>query len=269
MVFFLYGKDSFRRNRYLGELIAPYKAKYADLDLRVFDLEDEPDSWPEARDFLNQPSMFVESKVLVVKEGTSVEEKDWRETLKKQIDQPKIFVFVSQTNRPTKKFDFLLKKPVKSREFPELEGTELADFLKKEAALRGLEFAEDAWRFFLAYIADSAERSTLAVNELEKLYLLGFGKKVSLSSLRTVIRFEKKEEVWRAASAILGEKNLGRRLGALEKTFLQREAPSYVFNSLGFQARGRSALRLADYDISLKSGGLEYEEALVDFILSS
>ncbi|MBI4033955.1 MAG: hypothetical protein HY378_00185, partial [Candidatus Brennerbacteria bacterium] len=269
MIIFLYGEDSFRRGAFLEELIAPYKAKYADLDLKVFDLEDKPDSWLEARDFLNQPSMFVESKVLIVKDATAVEDKEWVKILKSQVEQPKNFVFISQKSKPTKKFGFLLEKPAKSREFRELEGAALENFLKKEIADRGLRFAEGASRFFLSYIAASLERSALAANELEKIRLLGTSEEITLRRLREVIRFEKREEVWMVASAILREGSAGRRLGLLERVFLGRQTPSYVFNSLGFQARGKSALRLADYDISVKSGGLEYEEALTDFVISS
>ena len=269
MIIFLYGKDSYRRNRKLKELSDAYREKHAPIDMAVFDLEDNPDDWQKAGDFLNQPSMFVDSKLAVVKGAQAVSSKEWIDILKAQIEAEKVFVIISEENPPKKEFKFLTKENVTSQKFDELEDAALAGFLKKEANLRDLLFAEDAWRFFLSYIADSKERSALAVNELEKICLSGLSGEISLARLRTVVRFERKEEVFRIASAILREREVGRRLGALERTFLQREAPSYVFNSLGFQASGKSALELADYDVSIKSGGLEYEEALTDFILFS
>jgi DNA polymerase III delta subunit len=269
MVIYLYGEDSYRRNRKLKELVRAYEKKNPSVDVAVFDLEENSDDWQRAKDFLNQPSMFVDAKLAVIKEVQAAGDKEWIKTLKEQVGAEKIFVIVSDKKSPKKEFRFLSKAPVKSQEFNELEGAALAGFLKKEAALRNLGFTEEASRFFLSYIADSKERSVLAVRELEKLYLLGLRGEIQLTRLQTAIRFEKKEAVWRAASAILGRGSVGRKLGVLERVLLQREAPSYVFNSLGFQARDRQALRLADYDISLKSGGLEYEEALTDFILSS
>ncbi|MFH1193342.1 MAG: hypothetical protein V1656_03470, partial [Candidatus Jorgensenbacteria bacterium] len=49
---------------------------------------------------------------------------------------------------------------------------------------------------------------------------------------------------------------------------LMREDGYRVFNSLAYAAEGIAAERLADYDISAKSGGLEYEEVLTDFVMS-
>ncbi|MFH0712403.1 MAG: hypothetical protein V2A55_00875 [Candidatus Jorgensenbacteria bacterium] len=269
MIIHLYGKDSYRRNRKLKELSEAYQKKHAPIDMTVFDLENDPDDWQRAGDFFNQPSMFVDSKLAVVRGAQAADNKEWTSILKAQVDAEKVFVIISDNNPPKKEFRFLSKETVMSQKFDELEGATLAGFLEKEAALRGLRFTEDAWHFFLSYIADSEERSALAVNELEKLLLLGFREEVTLARLRTVINFERREEVFRIASVILGNGGIGRKLGAFEKALLQREAPSYIFNSLGFQAQGKPALQLADYDISLKSGGLEYEEAVTDFILSS
>ncbi len=268
MIIFLYGKDSYRRNRKLRELCDAYREKYAPLDMAVFDLEDNPDDWQKAADFLNQPSMFVDSKLAVIKAAQAVDAKEWISVLKNQIEIEKVFVVISEEIPPKKDFKFLTKEGVTSQQFGELEEAVLAAFLKKEITLRGLRFSEDASRYFLSYVADSAERSALAVNELDKLRLLSAGEEISLTRLRTIVRYRRKDEVFRIASAVLREREAGRRLGALERAFLQREAPSYVFNSLGFQAKGKSALRLADYDISIKSGGLEYEEALTDFVLA-
>ncbi len=269
MIIHLYGEDLYRRGRKIREFVGAYKEKHPSVDMAVYDLEEIPDDWQKVRDFLNQPSMFVDAKLAVIKEAQSVENKEWIKTLKGQAEAEKTFVIISDRKTPKKEFKFLLKSPVKSQEFGELEGAALSGFLKKEAALRNLKFAEEAWHFFLAYINDSKERSVLAVNELEKLYLQGNGETVSLTRLQEVVRFERKEAVWRAGSAILRERNAGRRLGILEKILIQREAPSYIFNSLGFQAKDRTALILADYDVSVKSGGLEYEEALTDFVLLS
>jgi DNA polymerase III delta subunit len=269
MIIFLYGEDSYRRGRKLKELVKAYREKHASVDMTTFDLEDDPDNWQRARDFLGQPSMFVDTKLIVIKEAQTVDGKEWIKLLKEQTDAKKIFVIISDRKPAKAKFKFLLKEPIKSQEFSDLEGAALSAFIKKEAALREMRLAGSALKFFLTGISEGRDRSIRAVNELEKLYLQGFRDEVSQAELRESIRFEKKEAVWKAASAILRSRDLPSRLGALENMFLQREAPSYVFNSLGFQAKGKAALRLADYDVSIKSGGLEYEEALTDFVIDN
>jgi len=269
MLFFLYGMDSFRRARHLQELVAPYKAKYENLDLLSVDLEDEPESWVKARDFLNQPSMFVESKVAIVKNGTAIEEKEWVQTLKNQIEAPRNFVFVSQDNPPPPgKFDFLLQKPVKGQEFSELREGGLEQFIKGELLKQKLSFQPAAFRFFCSYIEGAEEKSALASAEIEKLGLMNLKEPVALADLQAVMPPRFREKVYILAREILENRDKKSRLKNLEKLLLEEEA-AYVFNSLGFQAQGEAAEVLAKYDISVKSGGLEYEEALTDFVISN
>ncbi|KKU94513.1 MAG: hypothetical protein UY26_C0001G0065 [Candidatus Jorgensenbacteria bacterium GW2011_GWA1_48_13] len=267
MVFFLYGDDSFRRGERLRGLIAPYRAKYASLDLLSVDLEDEPDSWLKARDFLNQPSMFVESKVAVLKEATAVLDKEWVKTIKGQIGAPKTFTFISQKKAPPKDFNFLLEPPVKSQKFNELSLRELEGLLKRELKARNLDFSPEAFRFFFSYIESSAEKTALASSELEKMSLMDLEKPTPLEALREIVAWRTGTEAYVLASEILRLKDFRLKLKSLEKLLLG-EDPYYAFNSLAYQARGASALALADYDVSIKSGGLEQAEALLDFVLS-
>jgi hypothetical protein len=56
------------------------------------------------------------------------------------------------------------------------------------------------------------------------------------------------------------------RLYALEKLFAINDPPPKIFNILAGQA-GPKTPRMAEYDLAIKSGKLEYEEALLDLIL--
>jgi DNA polymerase III delta subunit len=267
MIIFLYGSDSYRRNKNLRELIDAYRNKHREIDLLVIDLEDNPDDWLKVRDFLNQPSMFVESKVAVVKESNQMDKKEWVEVLKKYLKTEKTFILISDYGKPKKMFTFLTKAPVESRYFPELTGERLAAFVKKESEVKGLRFTQEAQRFFIDYLSVADDRSWLAVNELEKILLANFSQPIAPKDLRNYIDWLPKEEVFLVSRSILNERDWRRRLGFLESLFLRREEGARIFNSIAFQSRGKESLRLADYDVSVKSGGLEYEEALLDFVL--
>ena len=270
MIIHLYGKDSYRRNKNTNTLLRAYKKKHEFIDVFSFDLEERGITWKNVKDFLNQPSMFVDSKVAVVREGGAVakeDEKEWAKFLKKHLTTPKTFVLISNESKPKKLYDFLLKLPVQSQEFSELEGQKLELFLKKEMADRELSFLPDAWNFFIRFIEASEEKSWRAVNELQKLRFVQSKNPTSLQELKKVIQWQEKEAPYLAARQILGSLGAYQKLGMLERLLLQKHAPAYIFNSLGFQARGEKAILLADYDVSVKSGGLEYEEALTDFVL--
>lgn len=241
------------------------------MDFLAVDLEEEPTAWEKVRDFLNQPSMFVETKLITIKESGAIGEKDekeWLKILKNQIKTEKIFVLVSDNAKPKASFRFLKEKSFKSEEFGELSGRALEMFVKKESAARGLNFSSAGWRFFLDYLENQpGERSWLAVTELEKIALSHFSQPIELSDLKTVIYWFSKEDFYHLIRPLLSLGNSWIKLSIIEKLFLQQEEPARIFNTLAYMAGGRQLEKLADYDVAVKSGRLDYEEAVLDFVL--
>ncbi|MFH1161679.1 MAG: hypothetical protein V1696_00140 [Candidatus Jorgensenbacteria bacterium] len=273
MLIFLYGSDSYRRTENLRALVAEYRAKYPMLDLLSVDLEDVPDDWMRARDFLNQPSMFAEKKMLTVRGGGHIGEKGWVKALKGELANENTLVLISDREKPLKALAFLLEpeKPSRSQEFKELEleGRTLELFVKREAGVRGLKFSPDALSFFLSYLSACPDRSARAVNELDRFTLAGLTFPVTRAAVEELIWWTPSEEVFRVAHRMLASpKNVRQNLALLENLFV-REGGYRVFNSLAYAAEGIAAERLADYDVSVKSGGLEYEEALTEFVIDN
>ncbi len=263
----LYGPDSYRRKEKLHELVSSYKSKNKGVDVMFFDLNENPDSWEGALGFLKQPSIFVDSKLAVIKETGQIEKKDWIDALKSYRDSKNVFIIASEGKKPTKKFGFLLKEPAKSQEFEELEGEKLSRFLAKKMKELGVQFSPGAKKFFLAFLSSGKNRSWRLVSELNKISLAGFGSVVEENNLKRVIEWRSAEEMFLVTGKVLNLRDEWARLSFLEQLISRGEEPGYIFNMLGYQARGGSAEKLAEYDISVKSGGLEYEEALVDFVL--
>lgn len=268
MVIYLCGPDSYRRNKKLNELIAAYRQKYKQIDLQIFDLEEDPEAPQKAKEFIEQPSMFVDSKIALVKESGMTETKEWLNILKTNLNTFKTFILISDKTKPKKAFSFLLKKPVTSQYFEELKGLLLEAFLEKEIRVRKLNFSSEARRFFKTYLESAEEKTWLAINELDKIALANFPQPISKTDLTRFIHWTVSEKPFLIAGQILYSRGPRQKLGLLEKLLLQKEEPARIFNSLAYQARGKELMRLADYDIAIKSGKLEYEEALTDFVLS-
>lgn len=267
MVVFLYGPDTYRRGRKLRELLAAFSEKYAHADLLAVDLEEDPEAWERARDFIVQPSMFSPAKALVVRESGAVTEAAWRKALKSHKDDERFFLFVSDAAKPAKPFSFLAESPAKVQEFPELTGRILSAFVKEEAAHAGVILSPEAVRVLAARFEGREGSSWSLARELEKLALSGLPGPISAEEVRRAVRPGDAPEVSSGARVLLGNAPLARKLFALESLFLAGAAPAYLFNSLAFQARGKELVHLADLDVSVKSGGLEYEEVLLDFVL--
>ncbi len=271
MIYYFYGADSYRRNRKLRDLVFQYKKKHSQIDLFSADFESEPESWLKTKEFINQPSIFIDSKVVVIKESGAVpaeSEKSWLKVLKSQIETPKTFILISDSAGPKKSFSFLLQKPVKAQPFEELENSAMDFFLKQEAANRELVFSAEAFRFLASFINAQKEKSWVAAQELDKFALAGFPSPISLGSARAIIYWRERGEVYVLARRILETSDKKKKISFLETLFMEKADPAYIFNSLAFQARGENAIELADYDISIKSGGLDYEEALTEFVIS-
>ncbi len=268
MIFCLYGPDSYRKNKKLNEIVGQYKSKHKDIDIKLFDLAGNPEIWGEATDFLRQPSMFVKSKLAIIKNATETERKKWIEVLKSYSKSKEVFIIISEEKKPKKEFNFLLREPVESQKFEELEGDELSRFLRQQIKGVSFKLTPGAWRFFVSYLLSDKDRSWRAVSEFQKIALAGFNSPVEESDLKKIIKWWSSEEMFLTTRKILNSLDVGVRLGYLESLIAKGEDSSHIFNLLAFQARGKDIEKFSDYDISVKSGGLEYEEALVDFAIN-
>jgi hypothetical protein len=61
-------------------------------------------------------------------------------------------------------------------------------------------------------------------------------------------------------------KEVSGRLRALETLLAQSDPAAKIFNILASQWKEKT-LQIADYDFAVKSGKLEYEEAVLDLVL--
>jgi len=277
MIVYLYGPDSYRRGEKLRELLSLYKKKNPSLDMRFFDFEESVDDWMVARDFLEQPSIFQSAKCAVIRGVTIPDTKEWIKTLKFYIEKKNLFLIISDDKKPKKAFAFLTEKPVVSQKFEKLVGTKLTTFLKNKAEELGVYFSPDGWKFFIKYVCENGEFLSLKISgehgiwlgmmTLKKLSLMRQKKQIQLSDVEQITNWFSRDKVYILTKQIMGTGDWKKKLAVLEKAFFQKEDPSHIFNSLSYGAYGRNALLLADYDVSIKSGKLEYEEALLDFVL--
>ncbi len=283
MIVYLYGPDSYRRGRKLREIIAEYKKRYTTHDLLHIDLSEEPeDGWVRAKDFLNQPSMFVESKVLVLKEAAREEHAGEAETIKREITSEKTFIVISDSDAPHPEFSFLLKRSFQVHEFRLPNEGSFEKFLLGEARARGLSFEDPARRHFVDFIRASfppdepkknisfaGERMWRTVTELEKLALVNRGEVISRSFIERYQQFLAQRNFYDLVRLLLSGRALEVRLGALEELFAGNADSARTFNTLCYMAGGKDALFLAEADVGVKSGKLDYETALLKTALRS
>lgn len=251
MIIYLYGLDSYRRLQKLNSVISEYRAKHSALTVDHFDLTEEG-SLERLKDFSGGQSLFGETKLGAV-HGLEDAGKEIADFLKLAAEKKSITLAISTDEKPKKEFDFLLKRPVIAQEFSPLKTAELTLFIKKEMAARDIKpnvaLTEDL-------IASYGGDTWGIVTELDKIALGG--------------KFEAEIAVPQFFSLIQRVKSgpLASRLSALAY-LLENEEPAAVFNVTASIADPELKVKMADYDVAIKSGKLEYEEVLLDLVITN
>lgn len=250
MVIYLFGPDSYRRGEKLKEIVAEYEKKHSRLTVDRFDLEEEG-AKENLAEFLASTSLFEPTKLAVVS-GLETADKKFGDSLKLCLEDKNTTLVIVADKKLGKDFAWLQKAKL-AQEFENLEGSQYFTWAEKQgekfgtklpsATLRALTeaFAGDSWGL---------------VTELEKISLGG--------------KFEGGldiPEFFPLVQRIKGSGTLPQRLSALAHA-LDHEDPAAVFNVAASIASPEQKARFADYDVAVKSGKLEYEEVLLDLVIT-
>ncbi len=258
MFIFLYGPDDYRRLTRKREVVADFKKKYPDLGPAYFDLEDDG-ALDELGAFVQNQSIFEPAKLAVLENVFEMEEAKLAKILKLFAGDRATTILVSERNKPVKALAFLLAAPSVAEKFENLAGAEWIDFIRSEAKKLGLTLGVSAAQFLATVYAGN---SWALVTELTKLASM---KRTIEKKDLDALDLEAAPNYWGLVNGMKSY-DVRTRLYALETLFATNDPPPKIFNILAGQA-GEKTPRMAEYDLMVKSGKLEYEEALLDLIL--
>lgn len=257
MIIFIYGPDSYRRLRKQLELQEAYRKKKGNLSKEQFNMEDK-DAIEAFKGFMANQSMFGDGKFAVILNAYEIaDSKQFKEILKNELKSEASVILINAEGKPPAALKFLLEEPVKSQSFEALQGPALKHFINKEAIQRRLKLSTS----IIDSLQETFQSDTWSIiTELDKLMLTG-----NFIEARGI-----KREFYPLVNTLKSDKDIRKRLVALEIILSdRRDDPAKVFNAASYGSRNKKeAATFADYDISVKSGKLDYEEALVDFALT-
>jgi len=252
MLIHLYGSDSYRRIQKLKEIISEFKKKHLGLAIRHFDLDNYDNASGALKNFTLSQSLF-ETKKLGIIHNIKTEHKELKKFLKELVDDKDISLILVSEKKLGKLFEFLFRKPALSQEFNPLKGTQLANFIKKEIEKRKLKPSVE----LIDFLIRSFEGNLWGIiTELEKISLGGKAEKITRAP-----------EFFSLIQIIKGRTDLKYRLPALTY-LLENDDPAKIFNITAAVATAEQKQKMADLDAAIKSGKLEYEDALLSAILS-
>ena len=265
MIVFLYGPDDWRREQRKKFYIKEFEKKYSGLSVEYFDLTGEA-ALENLEVFLRSQSLFEKKKLAVLESVGEADDKKLAGILKPIADDPATIAIISENKKPAGalKFAANLKKPSTAEAFDHLEGAERTAFIKKEAKNRDVRLSPEAVNFLAEVYA---KNSWGLVAELEKLVNLRSSQDLKLIARAELeaLGLETVPNYWMMVNSAKSQ-NLKTRLWALEKLLSQKDPPAKIFNILASLWREKIP-QMAEYDFMVKSGKLEYEEALLDVVL--
>jgi len=253
MIIFLYGLDSYRRRQRLKEIIAENKELHQSTIPYYFDLS-ERNKVSLLRDFVRQKSLLTNFRLGILR-GLFDCDEDLEELLAETIESNDLIIIVSEEEKPKKLYKFFLKNPVVYEEFDFLPTKNLNNFILEEAGKRKLNISSQ----FVNKLMLSYRNDTWAyITELDRLVFSGTENVSRMSGIDG-------DYFFKLLNGLRGY-NLSGRLMALELLLAENEEPAKIFNILAAQKNLKN--KFANYDLLVKSGKLEYEEVLLDFVLA-
>lgn len=249
MVIYLYGPDAYRRTEKAKSILTEYEKKHSRLNIGRFDIE-EKGAQEKCAEFLSNISLFEPTKLAVLSHIEDVDKK-FNTVLKGLLDDAIITLVILAEKKLGKDWSWLQKAKL-SQEFEHFEGAQYLAWAGREAETRGAKLDRTSLGALCeAYIDDSWG----LITELEKIALGGvLGKHLSIPDFFPLVQ------------RVKGGKSVSERLSALGYA-LEGEDPAAIFNVAASLADAGQKVVFADYDVMVKSGKLEYEEALTDFVL--
>lgn len=268
MIIFLYGLDSYRRQRKLNEIVGEYKQKHSNISLERFDLEEEGE-FERLKDFAGQMSIFSIKKMAVLKNISEAEPEKVKEFFKNYLNSENLTILISENSIPDG-FENLLKKALLTEKFDELNAEKLKFFARKEIQSKGVLISDSA----LDFLAQNFRSDTWGfVNELEKLVLwkTQANAEISLSDVKNMGDYSHEApNIFDFINSVVKNSSLRQKIVNLEKLLFRQEDPAKVFNIMASSKYLPKELvrKFADCDVLAKSGKLDYEEIFLSLALN-
>ncbi len=269
MVYFLYGKDSFRSKQKLSEILDGYKKTHkSGLNLIFFDCEEQKLDFSVFQNRIRQVSMFKEKKLVVLKNLFSDADlkEDFLKNAKEFVD-PKDIIIIYES-KEIKASDSLLKfllKNAKCQESKILDYSNLRNWAKKEIEKQKTKIEEQALDVLLDIAGEDLWQLS---NEIQKLAnfsagggpAFGGGKIITLADVRIMIKSKIETDIFKTIDAI-AQKNKKQALGLLHKHIENGDNPLYLLSMISYQFRNLLVVkdlieRATPYTMLAKKSGL-------------
>lgn|GEM_PF-4419405 len=260
MTIFLHGSDGYRRTRRVQEAIRQFTDRYPGAAVRRIDAETDEAADETVAGILSSASLFSTRTLIVLENALTLTPARLKALVNRSsASATHHLVLVAGTDKPAKTYARLLEDDVTAEAFVPLTGKDWLAFVTREARARGLKpsaaalaslaraFAGDGWGI-------GTELDVLAAMPEE---LRGARLAETLGSLPAAFGWGDLRR--------LGSGDPVSRLVTLARIEAAGEPAAKTFAMAAYSAHPEAA---ADGDVAVKTGGWDFEEALVSLAIN-
>lgn len=261
MIYFLYGKDSYRSKLKLQEIVEGYKKVHkSGLNLIYIDIESV--SFEEFYNNFRISSMFAEKKLIVLKSVWL--NKEFQEDFLEQInylEKLEDIIIIYEDSLPdqrTKFFKTLVQKSsrVKSQNFEELTFLELKKWVVNQFANNNVKIDSQAISMLLNFVGSDLWRMASEINKLSNYKKNGT---INIKDVGDLVKPTIDNDIFRTIEA-LASKNKKLALSLIQKHLDEGDNALYVLSMIAYQFK--NLLMIKDmqnntpYNMIAKKSGL-------------
>ncbi len=259
MIIFLYGPDSYRREEKRKNFEQDSRVKYPGLAVGSFATGTEKDpsknTGEELRAFIRNKPLWGGKQCAIFHIGAygllTTEDIIFLKEMRAPDD---VRIIVTSDTAPAKSVLFLLEAPVVSQKFNGLAGDEYRQYVAYQAGLRGMRLTD----IQIAWLYDMHGGDMWGViTELDMLALADFPD--------TAISHPRRAD-FMGMIRLVANGDARQKISSLARLMREHDAAK-TFNILSAFVYGEKKRAMADYDIAMKRGLIDYELALTDFAL--
>ena len=232
MIYFLYGPDQYRLYRKVKEIISRYQ-KLHQSSINLIKLEAPDISFSNLMDIARQPSMFIEHRLVILKNPFEAS-LSFQRKLKKAIplsqNSPTIFLFFQEGEERKNGLFQELKHYAQSQAFPLLDFLKTKAWLQEEAKHYSLSFEPEALAKLASYIQGNLWRGYLALERMASYQRKSEPVKSSL--VDEIIQPEESTINRFALSQALQNRQIAKALKEVNAAFDRGEAPEAIVGQL-------------------------------------
>lgn len=240
MIYFLYGSDTFRLRKKVGEIIAEYK-KVHKSGLNYTRLEAAASSFLEIKQTIETVSMFDEKRLVHIENlfdsGAAADEFiQYAETARLNVSKEVVVLVVAggESKKETKnKLEAKLRAIAKTEEFNILRGSRLQKWYKDQIRRKGIRFARDAEEALFSRVGGDLWRLE---HELEKLRAYANGEVVTREMVVIFVKPKIDPAIFQTIGAI-SAKNKREAFERIHGHLEAGESPLYILSMITYQIR--------------------------------